>query len=293
MKRRRGDRKDARRVRDIDSFHSFLVHLYPNRTDSEVYLKADLDIGRLLEYIREKNEGLDDERYKVTIFHTVLAAVAKVIKARPLLNRYVSGRKFYERDSITMSFVAKKQFTDHAEEALMLLRPDDSFTLETYTKKVVGEVHEARNGNDDYGADNILNFIQKLPGFVTRFVAFMLRRLDNIGKVPAAIYDVDPNQTTVLFSNLGSIKCDAVYHHLNNFGTNSIIITIGAAKKVYETAADGSIVSRDILPIGVTIDERIADGFYFARSVKIIEHILQHPEILDAPLGEDFEYNFA
>jgi len=290
MKKRWGDRKDALLVRDIDAFHAFMIHLYPNRTDAEVYMHAELDIGPLLAYMAEKNVNLDDARYKLTIFHAVVAAVAKVVKMRPLLNRYISGRKFFDRDGITLSFVAKKQFTDHAEEALMILRPDDSYRLSDYAQKIVGEVREARTGGGDYGADGILNLLQKLPLWVNRLVGWGLRRLDSIGKMPADIYDVDPNQTTVLLSNLGSIKCDAVYHHLNNFGSNSIIITIGEAKTVHEMDANGAVIPRQILPMGVTIDERIADGFYFARSVKLIQYILAHPQLLDAPLGEVFDY---
>ena len=34
----------------------------------------------------------------------------------------------------------------------------------------------------------------------------------------------------------GSIKCNAIYHHLNNIGTNSIVMTIGEIHK--ETAVD-------------------------------------------------------
>ena len=290
MKKRWGDRKDARLVRDIDAFHAFMVHLYPNRTDAEVYMHAELDIGPLLNYMAEKNANLDDSRYKMTIFHAVVAAIAKVIKMRPLLNRYISGRRFFDRDGITLSFVAKKQFTDHAEEALMILRPDDSYTLDDYTRRIVGEVREARTGGEEYGADGILNLLQKMPLWVNRLVAWGLYKLDNIGKVPADIYDVDPNQTTVLLSNLGSIKCDAVYHHLNNFGSNSIIITIGEAKTLHEMGSDGTVKARSILPMGLTIDERIADGFYFARSIKVIEYILAHPQLLDAPLGEVFDY---
>ena len=35
------------------------------------------------------------------------------------------------------------------------------------------------------------------------------------------------------------------------------------------------------MSIGVTLDERIADGFYFARSLKLIKHLFKNPELLD------------
>ena len=37
---------------------------------------------------------------------------------------------------------------------------------------------------------------------------------------------------------------------------------------------------------------RIGDGFYFARSLKLIQHICAHPELLDRPLEEDSCYDY-
>lgn len=50
--------------------------------------------------------------------------------------------------------------------------------------------------------------------------------------------------------------------------------------------------TRDFIPFGAILDERIADGFYFARSLKLVKYIMLHPEMLDKPLGEasGFEY---
>ena len=49
---------------------------------------------------------------------------------------------------------------------------------------------------------------------------------------------------------------------------------------------DGTEELRKVCSFGVTIDERIADGFYFARSIQMIEYILQHPEMLEEPAGK-------
>ena len=44
---------------------------------------------------------------------------------------------------------------------------------------------------------------------------------------------------------------------------------------------------RDVVDIQVTLDERIADGFYFARSLKLISYLLEHPEELEKPIAEE------
>ena len=110
--------------------------------------------------------------------------------------------------------------------------------------------------------------------------------------MPKAFSSVDPNYVTVMLSNLGSIKCDAVYHHLNNFGTNGIVITIGEMHKEQVLDENNQAHTRDVVNIGVTLDERIADGFYFARSLKLVKHIFAHPELLDKTLGEEIDFEF-
>ena len=72
----------------------------------------------------------------------------------------------------------------------------------------------------------------------------------------------------------------------------SIMITIGTLHKEELLMPDGTKQIRDVVDIGATLDERIADGFYFGRSLRLVKHIFAHPELLDRPLGEDsgFEY---
>ena len=113
-----------------------------------------------------------------------------------------------------------------------------------------------------------------------------------IAQASKALTEGDTNYSTVLVSNLGSIKCPAVYHHLNNYGTNSIMVTLGTLHKEEMLMPDGTRQVRDVVDIGATLDERIADGFYFARSLKLIKYVFEHPELLDRPLSEPsgFEY---
>ena len=90
----------------------------------------------------------------------------------------------------------------------------------------------------------------------------------------------DPNYSTALLSNLGSIKAGAPYHHLSEYGTCSIMITIGTIHKVNFICEDGSVGSKDVVEATFTIDERIADGFYYAKSLRITKFLLEHPEYL-------------
>lgn len=289
-KRNFGDRKDGRRIRDIDGLHSIMMHLMPKRTESEVYMEFPLDITELLAFIDQRN--LEHPEYKTTVFHCIVAALARVISMRPYLNRFICGRKLYERNEITLSFVAKRKFQDHAEESLMVLTARDDTCLSTVTRKIVGDVQELRQSKGSNDFDKIIDTIGHLPSPILHMIISLLQWLSAIGRLPDMLTEGDTNHTTVLLSNLGSIKCGSCYHHLNNYGTNSIMITVGVMHKEPRVMEDGSIQVRDMINLGFTADERIADGFYFARSLKLAAYLISHPELLDIPLKEDILYEF-
>ncbi len=290
-KRKWGDHRDARWVRDIPGLQTIMPHLWPNRADCEVYLNDTIDATELVKYMEKKN--LQHPEYKTTIFHCAVTGIARMVKERPLMNRYIQGRRTYERDEISISFTAKRRFADHAEESLMVLVPKDTDTLDDISKKIVGDVTEMRKSEHSTGGiDSVLDTFAKVPRPLLMLIVRIVRWLDFWGKTPMALRDGDPHYTTIECSNLGSIKCPAVYHHLCNYGTNSVMITIGTLHKEEILMPDGHKEIRDVVDIGATLDERIGDGFYFARSLKLMKHIFAHPEILDKPIGEPSGYDY-
>lgn len=289
-KRRWGDRRDGRRVK-APGLQTVMGYLFPKRTDCEVYLSDTIDATELLKYLEEKNAQHPD--YKTTLFHCAVTGMARMVRERPLMNRFIQGYRMYERSEISISFVVKRRFADGAEESLMVLVPEDGDSLDSISQKIVGNVRETRKSEHSTGGiDALLDAFASLPRIVLIIAIRIIRWLDFWGVNPKALTEGDPNYTTILCSNLGSIQCPAVYHHLNNYGTNSIMITIGTLHKEKRIMPDGSEQIRDIVDIGATLDERIADGFYFARSLRLIKHVFAHPELLDRPLGEPSGFDY-
>ena len=290
-KRRFGDRRDGRWVRDVPGLQVIMGHMLPNRTDCEVYLHERFDCTELLKYIAEKNAGHPD--YKTTLFHCLVMTVARMVKERPKMNRFVAGRRTYERDDISLAFVVKRRFTDNGEEALYFYTAKDGDTIDSLSKQIVGDVKETRKSESSTGGiDAVIDRFAKIPRILLMFILRIVRWLDFWGLVPNALREGDPNFSSVFLTNLGSIQCDAVYHHLNNYGTNSIMISVGTIHKEELVMPDGHKEIRDVVNIGATVDERIADGFYFARSIKLVKHVFAHPELLDLPLGEPSGYDY-
>jgi pyruvate/2-oxoglutarate dehydrogenase complex dihydrolipoamide acyltransferase (E2) component len=114
--------------------------------------------------------------------------------------------------------------------------------------------------------------------------------MDYHGCYPASLMKDDPYFSSAFVSNLGSIKMHASYHHLANWGTNSFFMIIGEKKKRPFELEDGTVELRESIPLGLTIDERIADGLYFMNSIKLFRHLISNPELLDLPIKTEVDY---
>lgn len=285
-----GDRRDGRRVK-APGLQTVMTALFPKRTDAEVYLQDTIDATELVRFLEEKNEGRTED--KMTIFHCMITALARMLVERPLMNRFIQGYRIYERNEISLSFVAKRRFSDGAEETLMYLVPEMTDTVNEISRKIIGDVREARKSEHATGGvDELLDKFAALPRPLLAGSVRVIRWLDFWGVNPEFLTAGDPNYSSILVSNLGSIKSPSVYHHLNNYGTNSIMVTIGTLHKAEVLQEDGHKEIRDVIDIGATLDERIGDGFYFARSLKLVKHICAHPELLEKPLNEPSGFDY-
>ena len=75
------------------------------------------------------------------------------------------------------------------------------------------------------------------------------------GMLPASLTGNNIYFTSMIISNLGSIRCGAIYHNLADFGTCSSLTTIGEIVNEKKINDDGSEELRKVCGFGVTIDE--------------------------------------
>ena len=287
QKKRWGDRFDATLVRNIDPLHWFVPYLYPNRADNEAFIREEFDLTNLEAFLARKNEGRTEDKY--TIFHAIAAILVKAVTLRPKMNRFIQGRRLFQRDDPTLDFVVKKQFNDEAHEALAFIKFPEDTTIDSLHARIMEEIHTCRSDKLDNSTEG-MEFFTHLPRWLMRIVMHILHRLDFYGKVPYSLIKTDPNYASVFISNLGSIKLNAAYHHLTNWGTNSLFVVIGekAVRPVFKE--DGSYDMRTTLGVGITLDERIADGYYYAKTIRLIKKLVEHPELLDRPANEEVDY---
>jgi len=287
QKRRRGDRRDGRLLRELDSLHFITGIIYPNRCDNEAYISERIDLTPVKEYIARRNETETDFPY--TYFHLVLTALVKTITLRPKLNRFIVNSNFYQRNEVTAAFVVKKQFSDKGAEALAFLHGREEDTVEDVHAYIRQQVTECRSDKVDASTAG-MDMFNKMPRWMGKAIVRFLMFLDRHGWVPSDLIATDPYYSSVVLSNLGSIKLKCGYHHLTNWGTCSVFCIIGEKKMSPFYDADGSVTMRETLDLGLTIDERLADGYYYSKSIRLLKYLLEHPEELEKPLKEEVSY---
>lgn len=293
QKKKWGDRPDAIWLKDLPAMNRMMPGIMPNRADNEAYINVEIDLAPIQAYIDKKNEGRTEDKY--TFFHVVSAAIAKAFVLRPRMNRFICNNKVYQRKDLSIAFIVKKKFSDKSEEGLAYLYFDDKETIDSYHEKIMKVIHSSRSEKvaEDDGTQKIMDFLAKTPQwFINLFIRTLLW-LDKHGWVPKDIISTEPNHAAILLSNLGSIGLEGGYHHLVNWGTNSCFVVVGKKYRKMDYSDSDEGVLKDILPLGITLDERIADGYYYSGTVALVKELLAHPELLELPADTPVEYSIT
>lgn len=276
-------RKDAKRIKDIDGLSQILLDLKPNRCDSDVFIEQKIDVTELAKYIdKVKKKGNSD----VTYFHAFVTAIAKTIYNRPKLNRFIANRHVYEHNDIVISFVAKVSFDDKSEEIMVMVPILEDDNIYTIGKKIKDKVDSYRNKSAKReGANDLIQILGKMPNIIRVPLVGIFKWCDKNGMLPGSLVKDNLYYSSMIVSNLGSIKCGAIYHNIADFGTCSSLTTMGEIKDE-EVIINGKKEIRKMCEFGINFDERVADGYYFAKSVKMLEYILDNPKMLEEKVSK-------
>lgn len=288
FKRKFGDRKDGKLIRDLDSLHFVTGIIYPNRCDNEAFISETIDLTNINKYLESKNyEGVE---YKYNLFQIIVTALLKMITLRPKMNRFIVNGNFYQRNEVSASFVVKKLFADNGAEALAFIHSKESDTLDSVHDEIYRQVSFCKKVDTVDSSTDSMDILNKLPRFLSKAIMRQAMGLDKHGLVPQSLIETDPYYSSCVISNLGSIKLKSGYHHLTNWGTCSMIVLIGEMKDRPFYNSDGTFEMRPSVDIGITIDERLADGYYYSKSVRLLRKLLENPELLEKPLSEKIEF---
>ncbi|MBQ6477309.1 MAG: hypothetical protein IJI43_02625 [Bacilli bacterium] len=269
-----GDRRDGYRVRDINGFQYILIDFKPNRCDSAVYMNVDVDVTEFVKFmtkLKKNNPGL-------TYYHGIVDIMAKTLYSRPFMNRFIADRKMFMHKDVSLASTIKEEFKEGSVECLMVIKVGEHDTLLDISKVTKEKVDKIRS-KQKADIDGTANLLGHIPQFIRVPIIGILKFLDKKGWLPKSLMDDNIYYSSAILSNLGTFKTNGIYHNLTNFGTASSLITFGEIKKEDKG-------NRYFMNIGATIDERIADGFYFCKALKLIEYMFAHPEVMMEEAGK-------
>ena len=277
-KRRWGDRKEGRLLRSLDPFTKFTPFIMAQRNDATNSFQDTFCIDRTEKYIRQKREeGLKG----FGMMHIFIASYIRTASQYPAINRFVSGQRIYARNNIEVVLTVKHEMSTESGETTIKAYFEPTDTAEDVYRKMNEKIDEVKGDAEDNGTEKAAAIFGKLPRLLLRFVIGLIKLLDYFGKVPQAMLAVSPFHGSMIITNLGSLGIKPIYHHIYNFGNLPVFIAFGTKRKENELQPDGSIETRRYMDFKVNMDERICDGFYAAKALKLMKRVMSNPWELD------------
>ena len=273
-----GRRHDGRRVKGIDPIVQITPYLMPMRCDAQVFLQHRCDWEAMTRYIAAQQAKGE----RLTHMQLIIAAYVRAVSQNPQVNRFIMNKQYFARNNCSVAFtILKDPQLAESGETTVKLSFDLTDTLYDVRDRFNAGVEAARDETTDNFVDKLVSVLFKVPGLVTA-VAALVKLLDRYGIAPGVLIDELPFYVGMFITNNASIGLHHVNHHIYNFGNVSLFFGMGLVEKV-AVVEGGEPRMKRFLPIGITADERVCGGAFYARFFADIVRYLNHPELLEVP----------
>lgn len=274
-------RSDGYLLKDLKPFMKIIPYIMEKRSDSQNFSRQVFPAESIDRYILEKKQA----GHSFSYMHVFIAAYVRLVAERPQLNRFVMNNQIYQRNKIYVSMAVKRSLRDEGEETAVKFEftgKENIFEIAEIIDKNVAKAISSNEGND---TDKLAERVMSMPGFVKKTLVRLIKLMDNYNLLPKSVIDASPFHTTLFFTYLKSIDTHYIYHHLYDFGTTGIFAALGKTVKLPIVEND-QVVIKKCCQVGYTMDERICDGVYYARSFKLLEKYFYNPQLLEIGMVE-------
>ena len=266
-------------VRDAPAYRKMAAILFTRRNESAVYFEDAIDVTDTLPFIDAWNAEPGAPR--LTLFSLLLFAVARTLHEHPRLNRFVAGRKLYQRDGVWLSFAAKKSMSPEAPLVEVKREFPKDESLRDFLASQESRLREARS-DEDSKLDREVKLFLKIPHLLLILFVRLVRVVDFWGLLPRSFIQGDPFFASAFLANLGSVGGAAAFHHLYEYGDIPLFAVLGRVRDEV-VAVGGEAVVRKIARVRFSYDERIEDGFNAIRALATLRERLERPTTFVSP----------
>lgn len=278
-------RRDGKLVKSLDPFVKIIPYIMEKRSDAQNFSKQIVFSDAIDQYILEKKE----QGCKLSYMHVFIAAYVRLISKRPQLNRFIMNSRIYERNNICVSMAIKRSLRDEGEETSVKFEFTGKESIFEVAEIIDRIIAEAKSYKDRNETDKLAALVMSMPGIVKQILVKIIKGMDQLNLLPESVIKASPFHTTLFFTYLKSIDTNYIYHHLYDFGTTGIFVALGKTTKLPIVVND-QVVIKKCCQIGYTLDERICDGVYFARSFKLLEKYFEDPHLLESKDEEETKF---
>ena len=270
-------RKDGKRLKINDLMYTIVPHIMPQRNDALNSITVRLPYDSMHEYLIKKRK----EGNPMSYMSLIIAGYVRLIAEFPFLNRFIVNRRIYARNEISVGMVVLRE--NQNDETMDKVKFEATDTIYDVNRKITEFIEKNRKEEDETNeTDKIMRILNKLSWMMGPAIKFLMW-MDRHNILPKTVIEMSPFHESMVISNLASIRTNHINHHIYNFGTVGAVITIGTTEDIPRKAKDGSIYLEKMIPLGVTMDERIGTGLTFAKAFKRLEKYMRNPELLEAP----------
>ncbi len=268
-------RADGKRIKNAEPMYTVASYVMDKRVDAMNYITVDIPVEPMQHYVNEKRKS----DIHITHMALVISAYLRATNEFPALNRFVVNKKIYARNEFAVGMVVLKPGDlGQGTMSKMYFELDD--TIFDVQRKIDEFISKNRDRSTSNSTDELIKKLLAIPGLCNIGVG-IFKFMDKHGFLPKKIIDASPFHSTFSITNLASIRTNHIYHHIYEFGTTSLFISMGKMRYV-PRMHNGEIIHEKCLPLGIVMDERICSGAYFAAVFKKISAYLKDPTLLEA-----------
>lgn len=267
-------RADGKRAKGLTAIEMAIPHVMRRRVDAQNYVTEYADEEIIRTYIRSVRR---DKGIRVSRMAVIVAAYFAAARKHPYVNRFVINSRIYDRNHFCVSFVMLKVREDGTPDEttvkIFLTEDDDVFSINDKINAVI-EKNSVPDHNNN--TDKFARMMFMLPLFPDIVMA-LARFLDRCGLLPRFIIDLSPFHTSMFITNLASINAPSIYHHVYEFGTTSVFVSVGKSSPNFLSGE----LNKKLIPLKVVMDERICTGHDYTMFNKTFQHFMKNPHLLD------------
>lgn len=268
-------RCDGKKIKVESVEYAITPHIMSERNDALNLIEVDIPAEPIQDYLNAKRK----EGIKISHLAVIIAAYTRMIGQFPQVNRFIVNKNVYARNEFNVAMVVLKAGQmDNGTMSKVNFDPED--TIFEVNEKITAYIDTNKNAESENSTDKLAKTLLSIPGLL-RIGVNVLKWMDKHGLLPRSIIDASPFHSSLTISNLASIRTNHIFHHIYNFGTTGVLITMGNSREVPKRKLDGEIEFEKCIPFGVVMDERICSGSYFAMAFRQFRKYLKNPELLE------------